>query len=129
MQQVAAAVIIEDGRLLLVRRAKGETLAGYWELPGGKLEDGETLQQCLGRELQEELAMAADVKQELMRTVYHYSHGSFEMIALRTERLSEFELTVHDACLWAAPDEVGQLELAPADVVLVHQLAVHEGRF
>jgi len=56
LRQVTAAVIIEDGLLFLARRGPVERLSGLWELPGGKLEPGETLQQCLERELLEELA-------------------------------------------------------------------------
>lgn len=122
MKQVTAAVIVEDGHLLLVRRAPGESLAGYWELPGGKLEDGESLQNCLERELSEELAMDSSVGQELARTVYHYDHGSFEMVALQTQRLSSFELSVHDRFVWASSDEIADLQLAPADVDLIDQL-------
>lgn len=122
MRQVTAAVIIESGLMLLVRRAPGESLAGYWELPGGKLEDGEDLQSCLERELSEELAMASSVGQELARTVYHYHHGSFEMIALDTARLGDFSLSAHDAFVWASVQDAAQLQLAPADIDLIDQL-------
>lgn len=122
MRQVTAAVIIERGRLFLVRRAAGESLAGYWELPGGKMEDGESLRACLQRELAEELAMTATVGQELARTVYHYEHGSFEMVALRTERHGGFELSVHDAHVWVSAEDAAELQLAPADIELIDQL-------
>jgi len=46
---VAAAVIIRDGRVLLTRRAEGQHLAGFWEFPGGKLEDGESPEEALAR--------------------------------------------------------------------------------
>lgn len=125
MKQVTAAVIIEDGRLFLVRRAQGESLAGFWELPGGKREGSENLRDCLERELLEELAMTASVEVELARTVYHYEHGSFELVALRTQRLSDFELTVHDAFAWRSVENLGELNLAPADVELVGKLVAH----
>src|SRR5450759_3424606 len=92
---VTAAVVIEDSRLLLARRAPHDTLAGYWELPGGKLERGETPQQCLARELREELAMSAEIGDILAETVHEYAHGCFRMIALKTSRLSDFRLLVH----------------------------------
>lgn len=122
MRQVTAAVIVEDGRIFLVRRAPGEALCGFWELPGGKLEDAETLGDCLRRELSEELAMDSCIGCELARTVYHYDHGSFEMIALQTERIGEFELRVHDAFIWASRRDLDGLKLAPADVDLIRQL-------
>ncbi len=122
MRQVTAAVIVEDGQMLLVRRAPSESLAGYWELPGGKLEDGESLESCLERELSEELAMGSAVGEALARTIYHYEHGSFEMVALRTQRLTGFELSVHDRFIWASSDDIADLQLAPADVDLIDQL-------
>jgi 8-oxo-dGTP diphosphatase len=86
------------------------------------LEDGESLQACLERELLEELAMRATVADELARTIYHYEHGSFEMVALRTERLSDFALNVHDRVIWATSGDIAGLQLAPADVDLIDQI-------
>ena len=57
---VAAAVIERDGRYLLTRRQKGVHLEGFWEFPGGKCEALESLDECLCRELAEELAVDAD---------------------------------------------------------------------
>lgn len=122
MRQVTAAVIIEDGKLLLARRAPGEKLAGLWELPGGKIEPGETPQECLRRELLEELSMAAEVGDVIASTIYHYAHGSFEMLALQARRTSDFELSVHDRARWVSRTEIEELQLAPADVDLVAQL-------
>lgn len=93
-----------------------------WELPGGKTEEGESPQQCLERELLEELAMTAKAGAVLARTVYHYSHGSFEMLAVEATRLSEYSLHVHDQVRWVRPDELHQLCLAPADVELLNAL-------
>ncbi|MDT8434342.1 MAG: hypothetical protein RQ731_06260, partial [Anaerosomatales bacterium] len=82
----------------------------------------ESLEICLERELSEELAMGSAVGQELARTVYHYEHGSFEMVAMRTQRLTDFELRVHDRFIWASSDQIADLQLAPADVDLIDQL-------
>lgn len=123
MRVVTAAVIIEDGRLFLARRPPGYNLAGLWELPGGKVEDGETPQECLVRELREELATDAKVGEVLATTEYEYAHGCFRMLALRTARLSEFTLLAHDRFAWVGRDEIDGYDLAPADVELVRQLA------
>jgi 8-oxo-dGTP diphosphatase len=122
MRRVTAAVIVESGRLFLVRRGPAESLAGCWELPGGKVEPDETIPDCLMRELREELAMTAEVGSELARTAYHYEHGSFEMIALETTRTSEFQLSVHDAHMWASRADLASIRLAPADVELITQV-------
>jgi 8-oxo-dGTP diphosphatase len=119
MRQVTAAVIIEDDRLLLARRPDGDPLAGLWELPGGKIEQGETPQECLERELIEELEMRASAGRLLARTVHHYDHGSFEMLALETARLGTYVPHAHDAVAWVSRAELGDFPLAPADVSLV----------
>lgn len=128
MRRVTAAVIIENGRLLLARRGPAGSLPGLWELPGGKVEDGETLQRCLERELNEELRMDARAGAVIATTIYDYAHGSFEMLALETTRHSEFELRVHDAVSWVDQHEIGSLRLAPADIALVEQI-VAEGHW
>jgi len=127
MKRVTAAVIVENHRLLIARRASGEALAGFWELPGGKVEPGETLQQCLSRELLEEFGMLTEVGRVLAQSVYHYEHGSFELIALGATRLSPFELRVHDDYAWVSPADIDTFALAPADVELVRQLLGQTG--
>jgi 8-oxo-dGTP diphosphatase len=120
MKRVTAAVIIEDGRMLLTRRPPGDPLAGFWELPGGKIETGETAQECLARELAEELEMDVRVGDVIATTVYHYDHGSFEMLALATERQSDFALRVHDAAEWVERISIGCS--SRQDVELVDQI-------
>lgn len=122
MKQVTAAVIIEGGRLMLARRPPGDPLEGLWELPGGKIEAGETPQSCLERELLEELDMSAKAGQVVAATRYTYDHGSFEMIAIVVERQSEYKALAHDAISWVRPRELGAFQLAPADVELIAQL-------
>ena len=128
MRQVTAAVIIEDRRLFLARRPPGDPLAGLWELPGGKIEPGETPQACLVRELQEELEMTATAGIVVAQAVYHYEHGSFEMLAIEATRLSAFQLQVHDQCAWVSLADIADYELAPADVLLVEQLRSRLGQ-
>ena len=56
---VVAAVIEQDGRFLVARRLRGTHLGGYWEFPGGKIGDGEALEDALRREIREELTRAS----------------------------------------------------------------------
>lgn len=120
MKQVVCAVIRNEARILLARRAPGEDLAGYWELPGGKVEAGETLAEALARELLEELGVRARVEAELARSIYHYARGSIELIALATDLDGEIgALTVHDAVQWCSADELDGLNIAPADIPLL----------
>lgn len=61
MKDVTAAIIIENNKVLLTRRAPGEKHAGWWEFPGGKVEPGEPPENCLRRELREELEIDAAI--------------------------------------------------------------------
>lgn len=124
MKQVTAAVIREDGRILLTRRAPNCAVPGAWELPGGKIESGETPQECLERELAEELRMAGTAGAILATTVHHYEHGSFELHAIEFVRTSDFEVQegIHDEFGWFEPSQLSDLYLAPADVDLVTTL-------
>ena len=99
MKTVTAAIIIRDQKVLLTRRGPSEKLAGYWEFPGGKVEDGEALQECLGRELFEELGVAAVIGEVMAESEYHYDHGSFLLVGMYANLLSDgITLTVHDKC-------------------------------
>lgn len=123
MKIVAAAVVIEDGLVLLTRRAPGEQLAGLWEFPGGKLEPNETVQQCIVRELQEELGVASDAQSVIAENIHHYPGGVIQLLAVAvTLRTKKFVLTVHDHYAWAPFSRLLDYELAPADVPIAHEL-------
>lgn len=70
---VAAAIVRQDGAILLARRPEGKPMAGLWELPGGKIEPGESPEQALARELYEEVGIVIDV--HLLETLTFASHG------------------------------------------------------
>ena len=73
---VAVGVLIrEDGRVLLASRPEGNPWAGYWEFPGGKLEDGETVHQALVRELDEELGVRLADSFPLFVNEHRYEHA------------------------------------------------------
>jgi len=114
---VAAAIIVEAGRVLVTRRGPGRSMAGLWEFPGGKLEPRETPQACIVRELAEELAIEAEAGEVLAESVHVGAGGAIKLIAVAVRRLSgRLVLSEHDACLWATADDLHALPLAPADV-------------
>ena len=113
MKEVSAAIIIEDGKVLLARRAKGEKLAGYWEFPGGKREEGETIDECLVREIREELSLDIEVVGEFDTSDYKYPGGRIRLIGLLAEiRNGVVSKTVHDLVEWIDISSVLDYQIA-----------------
>lgn len=117
---VAAAIIFFEGSLLIARRAKHKHLAGLWEFPGGKIENGESPEMCIYRELEEELKIEVTVEEFL--TEHEHDFGSFHIL-LKAYICSfvkgELTLTDHDAVEWVRVEQLLEFNLAPADVPLV----------
>jgi 8-oxo-dGTP diphosphatase len=117
MKVVVAAIIISKGKVLLARRRQGDSHQGYWEFPGGAPERGETIQDCLGRELREELGVTATVGEIIAESENRSGRGSFKLVALRAHiENGEFTLTAHDQVQWVNPQEIHRYRLAPADI-------------
>ncbi|MDD4857762.1 MAG: (deoxy)nucleoside triphosphate pyrophosphohydrolase [Candidatus Krumholzibacteria bacterium] len=116
MKLVAAAIIISNGRVLLARRKQGDIGEGCWEFPGGSVEAGETVEECLARELKEELGVAASVGEVIARCEFRSPRGSMDLVALRARVVpGPFELAAHDAVEWVDPLNLGRYRLTPAD--------------
>lgn len=120
---VAAAALIDvDGRVLICQRPQGKQLAGLWEFPGGKVEPGETPEECLIRELDEELGIK--VAQACLAPFVFASHGydSFHlMMPLYLLRRWEGQVTrkEHEGLAWVKPDKLADYPMPPADEPLV----------
>ena len=123
MKQVAAAIIFNKGKILVTRRAPGEKLAGYWEFPGGKLEGNETPRECIVRELREELGLHATAGAVIASSVYEYTGGAIELIAVEcTVQDYGIDLTVHDAYEYIQPEALLDVRLAPADIDIAKKI-------
>ncbi len=121
---VVAALIECEGKFLVARRSPGRHLAGYWEFPGGKLEPGETREECLAREIREELGAEIRIGDLFAATVHAYDAHEIELYAYSARLLSDaLSLSVHDEVRWAVPAELAGYRLAPADVPIALKLA------
>jgi 8-oxo-dGTP diphosphatase len=120
---VAAAVVIESGRVLLTRRAEGQHLAGLWEFPGGKLEQGESPEQALVRECREECGIEIKVAEILDVTFHRYPETDVLLLFYRCSLVSGEvrHLQVADHA-WVAPKELDRYELPPADVRVIARI-------
>jgi mutator protein MutT len=119
---VTAAVIERDGAFLLTRRLDGTHLAGHWEFPGGKLHAGETLEECLVREIREELDAEVDVGPEVLATVHDYPDRSVELRFFRCALTSDPKPTMGQEMQWVALCDLPSVQLPPADDELVQLL-------
>jgi 8-oxo-dGTP diphosphatase len=121
---VTAAVIEEDGRLLVARRLKGSHMAGFWEFPGGKCEAGETPEGCLARELVEELGVTATVAEEIYRTTYAYDDRVLDLRFFRCHLDDEPRPLLGQEIRWVRRSDLSALDFPPADAELVRRLSV-----
>ncbi|MFD0716213.1 (deoxy)nucleoside triphosphate pyrophosphohydrolase [Paenibacillus sp. GCM10027626] len=122
--KVAAAVIENDlGQILIARRKKGKAQEGLWEFPGGKVEHEETVEECLRRELQEEMNIQIRPYASFGINDHYYGSTHIRLIARKATFLGgEIGLADHDEYRWVYPRELGEYEFAQADIKFVEML-------
>jgi 8-oxo-dGTP diphosphatase len=118
---VVAAVIEDDGRVLVCRRRAGKADAGKWEFPGGKIEPGETPSEALVREIREELDLSIEVRGELTTDDTEVGERMIRLTCLTVTLASARPTTStdHDALVWAARDELPGFDWAAPDLPAV----------
>jgi 8-oxo-dGTP diphosphatase len=123
MLLVAACALIDaDGRILLAQRPEGKTLAGLWEFPGGKVEPGETPEECLIRELDEELGITTRIACLAPLTFASHSYDDFHLlmplyVCRRFEGIPEGR--EGQALKWVRPRALRDYPMPPADAPLI----------
>jgi mutator protein MutT len=120
---VVAAVVDRDGSFLLTTRPAGTHLAGQWEFPGGKVEPGERLDECLRRELLEELAVHVLVGREIFATTHAYPERTVELHFFECEMEGEPQPLLGQEIRWVPRAELPVVELPEADAALIRRLA------
>ena len=122
---VAVAMVDLDGRVLLQQRPEGKSMAGLWELPGGKIADGESPEAALIRELNEEIGI--DTHESCLAPIGFASHGYDDfhlLMPLFVCRVWEGMPTPMEGqeLAWVRPSQMRDYPMLPADVPLVAQL-------
>jgi mutator protein MutT len=121
--EVAIAVVRDGGRLLIARRSEGTHLAGLWEFPGGKVEEGETPAQCLVRELREEVGVEIEVGAPYERLEFVYPERHVRIYPFECRLLAGVPKPIGCAELrWVPPAELGDYEFPPANATLLQTL-------
>ena len=120
---VVAAILINDNKVLIAQRADSDPLAGYWEFPGGKIEAGETPEETLIREMQEEFCIDIEVREFFGSSTFQYEKGTIRLLAYICCWIGGvIRSTVHHDYAWAEINELDQYNFAPADLPLVEKL-------
>jgi 8-oxo-dGTP diphosphatase len=122
--EVTAAVITNGERILACRRQPGGPHGGKWEFPGGKREVGETLEQCLRRELQEELSIDAEIGAELWRTSHRYpGQQPIQLVIFHVPRyVGHLTNRTFSEMSWLAMGDLGTLDFLEADRAFIDRL-------
>jgi len=125
VKRVVAAVIVQDGKLLVCQRTRHQTMPLKWEFPGGKIEEGEQPRDALRRELDEELGVQATIGDEIARIQHEYPNGG--MVELRfyvvREYQGQLENRIFKDIRWAAAEDLPTFDFLEADLTLVNDLA------
>lgn len=121
--EVTAALFINNNQILLMRRAQGHSSAGGWEYPGGKIEPGETGEQCLKRELFEELCIEAEIGDFLAESTFSIAGKTIHLLAYLIKNYSgTIQLTVHDSMEWVPIHDLLSHNQLPADYIISQKL-------
>ena len=121
--EVVAAIIIKDGHVFATQRGYGE-FQGWWEFPGGKMEAGESPQEALKREINEELDADIQVNELLETVEWDYPNFHLTMRCFICSLLSEsIHLNEHEAATWLNLENLRSVKWLPADEILLDKIA------
>ncbi len=121
---VSAGIIRNGDRILICQRDRSDAYGLQWEFPGGKVRDGEDLQQALRRELAEELAIEAEIGPEVFRLRHRYPDRYVEVVFFAVPKFrGEVRNLVFESVEWAARQELPRYNFLEADRELVEEIA------
>ncbi len=125
--EVAAGLVFRRGKLLITKRHAGVHLGGLWEFPGGKREPDESFEECLVRELREELGMEVKVGELIESFTHSYPEKTVHLHFYRCRWVkSEPQTLGCQALRWIGPDELEQYPFPAADTRLLNRLRIDE---
>ena len=125
LRYVVAALIVRGGEILICQRRPDQPMALQWEFPGGKIEAGETPEQALARELDEELGIHAAIGPRITRIRHNYRHGGAVDLQFFSVHSfdGEIENRIFKQVLWTRLEELPEYDFLAADRGLIRDLA------
>lgn len=122
MLQVTCAIILKEDKVLIAQRSNMMKLPLKWEFPGGKLQEGETEEECILRELKEELSIEVKILDRLPKFEFDYGTFSINLIPFVVEFISgKIHLAEHRDAKWLSKEALIHLDWAPADIPILNQ--------
>jgi len=120
---VVAGIINRENKVLIARRKQGKSLEGFWEFPGGKIENNESPENALIREFKEEFDIEIRINKLFMDFEFDYENFRVRLISFLIESDNEIKLSIdHDLIEWITPSEYTNYNIAPADIPILIQL-------
>ena len=125
---MTAGLLRQNGMVLITKRPAGSHLAGYWEFPGGKQEVGETLEECLEREMKEELGVDVRAGKRLLSVDHEYENRIISLYLFQCTHLNgEFKPLACEEIRWVQPEDLTQYRFPPPDEKIIELLTVGSG--
>ena len=126
--RVVAGIAVSGRKLFIARRSPNKSLAGLWEFPGGKVEAGESDEQALKREINEEFDREILLGEKFMENTYSDGEKTIDLISyfMAFAKLPK-ESNSHDQHKWCNIEDLSQYEFCPADKEVVAELISHLG--
>ena len=125
MKRVVAALIVQNGKILVCQRTRHQTMPLKWEFPGGKIEEGEQPRDALFRELEEELGIKAEIGEEVERMQHIYPNGAaveLRFFVVQSYK-GELENKIFKDLQWAVRSQLSSFDFLEADFKLVKDLS------
>jgi mutator protein MutT len=120
---VAIAVVVHQGKILICQRKKGDTFGGFWEFPGGKCEAGESIQACLLRELREELDIVVEAVDSFSPISHSYPTAELTLHPFLCKHISgEPRMIECQRIEWVEPTKLRDFRFPPANHSLLQQI-------
>lgn len=123
MKQVTAAIMKKDDKYLICQRSSNDECSLLWEFPGGKLEEGETLEECIVREIKEELELDIKVQGIFTTSIYSFDQKEIYFTVYNSMIVGgKMKLNVHNDVKWVTLNELDEFNFMPADIEFVDKL-------